>query len=84
MTMGTGLSIRTEMPTSSSGSRENFSVFSGIEVLDEAVLGLEDLGVGDLDALLAAGRDGIDPGPEEVAADVLEEPRVLIRRTMSS
>ena len=48
----------------------------GIKVFDQAVLGLEDLGVGDLDPLLAVGRDGIDPGPEEVAAHVFEQARI--------
>ena len=74
--MGTWLSIRTEMLTSVRGIAGELLGVQGIEVLDQAVLGLEDLGVGDLDALLAVGRDGIDPGPEEIAAHVLEQARV--------
>ena len=48
-----------------------------IAVADEVALGFQDLGVGQADAFLAFGRDGKDPGPEEIPAHVFEDGRIL-------
>ncbi len=54
---------------------EAFGV-EGIEVLDEAALGAQDLRVAELDALLRMGLDREDPEPEEALPGVFKERRI--------